>query len=221
MTISRRNIPIQSLRLGLPVATATLAIAGAGVAAALLYAPLDTPIGADGPRIMLVNTSSPLVANSTDPACVLGTPCSQAGSPLLGAAAEAGPFRPIIGPDGLLIGNAVTAGYNGGWLIGNGAAGAAGQNGGNGGWLIGNGGAGGSSTTAGVAGGNGGSAGLVGNGGKGGDGGGGANGGNGGSAVLFGSGGAGGGGGTGTDGAPGVNPGIGRNHQRRQRFDRR
>jgi hypothetical protein len=80
-----------------------------------------------------------------------------------------GAFLGLIGPGGLLIGNGVLPGQNGGWLIGNGADGAPGQNGGNAG-LFGDGGRGGDGLP-GQAGGNGGNAGLFGDGGAGGAGG--------------------------------------------------
>ncbi|QZT64271.1 hypothetical protein [Mycolicibacterium austroafricanum] len=80
-----------------------------------------------------------------------------------------GAFLGLIGPGGLLIGNGVLPGQNGGWLIGNGADGAPGQNGGNAG-LFGDGGKGGDGLP-GQAGGNGGNAGLFGDGGAGGAGG--------------------------------------------------
>lgn len=52
-------------------------------------------------------------------------------------------LRPLIGPGGLLIGDGVKPGQNGGLLIGNGADGGLRQKGGNGGLLWGNGGNGG------------------------------------------------------------------------------
>jgi hypothetical protein len=79
-----------------------------------------------------------------------------------------GAFLGLIGPGGLLIGDGVLPGQNGGWLIGNGADGGGGQDGGRGGLLFGKGGNGGMGTRDHPTGGNGGSAGLFGNGGNGG-----------------------------------------------------
>ncbi|WP_412178119.1 PGRS repeat-containing protein, partial [Mycolicibacterium elephantis] len=75
-----------------------------------------------------------------------------------------GAFLGLIGPGGLLIGDGVLPGQNGGLLIGNGADGGPGQAGGHGGMLFGNGGNGGDGL-AGQDGGDGGNAGLFGNGG--------------------------------------------------------
>ncbi|ORA10475.1 hypothetical protein BST12_26630, partial [Mycobacterium angelicum] len=91
-------------------------------------------------------------------------------------------------------------------LVGNGAdATTPGGRGGDGGWLIGNGGAG-AAGGVGQVGGRGGDGGVIGNGGPGGSGGPGLAGGAGGNALLFGNGGAGGHGGAGAPGAAGVNP---------------
>src|SRR5262249_10899386 len=88
----------------------------------------------------------------------------------LGLFSPTGAFLGLMGPGGLLIGDGVLPGQNGGLLIGNGADGGAGQKGGNGGLLYGNGGDGGNGAE-GQAGGDGGNASLFGNGGNGGSGG--------------------------------------------------
>ena len=81
-----------------------------------------------------------------------------------------GAFLGLVGPGGLLIGDGVLPGQDGGLLIGNGADGAEGQDGGDGGVFYGNGGDGGSSGSQ-KPGGNGGNAGfLFSNGGNGGNG---------------------------------------------------
>ena len=132
-----------------------------------------------------------------------------------------GAFLGLIGPGGLLIGDGVLPGQNGGFLIGNGANGGPGQNGGNGGVLFGNGGDGGTSAVD--NGGHGGHGGiLLGSGGNGGDGadaipgegddtaGAGGDGGNGGLYFGYGNGGNGGDGGKGdgdTQGGKGGNGG--------------
>ncbi len=128
---------------------------------------------------------------------VFATPNPASGPTSFGLFSPTGAFLGLIGPGGLLIGDGVLPGQDGGWLIGNGADGGPGQDGGNGGLLIGDGGNGGT----GIFGkrGNGGSAGVFGNGGDGGNGGTflghGSAGGEGGSAGLFGDGGDGGDGG--------------------------
>ncbi|WP_261861693.1 PE family protein, partial [Mycobacterium marinum] len=132
------------------------------------------------------------------------------------AAAEAANTNPLQGIEEQLLGvlNSPTQALLGRPLIGDGAAGAPGQDGGDGGLLLGNGGAAGTGTAANPDGGNGGAAGLIGNGGAGGTGyspttGSGAVGGDGGAGGtggwLYGSGGSGGiggVGGSGTIGAP-------------------
>ena len=81
--------------------------------------------------------------------------------PTAGLVSPTGAFLGLIGPGGLLIGDGVLPGQNGGLLFGNGAPGGPDQRGGNGG-IIGNGGIGGLGQ-------DGGNAGLIGNGGDGGN----------------------------------------------------
>ncbi|WP_142399994.1 PE family protein, partial [Mycobacterium marinum] len=83
------------------------------------------------------------------------------------AAAEAANTNPLQGIEEQLLGvlNSPTQALLGRPLIGDGAAGAPGQDGGDGGLLLGNGGAAGTGTAANPDGGNGGAAGLIGNGG--------------------------------------------------------
>src|ERR1700742_4488086 len=85
------------------------------------------------------------------------------GPTTFGLFSPTGAFLGLIGPGGLLVGDGVLPGQNGGLLIGNGADGAAGQKGGDGGLLYGNGGDGGNGAE-GQAGGDGGNAALFGNG---------------------------------------------------------
>ncbi|CAN7590651.1 PGRS repeat-containing protein [Mycolicibacterium frederiksbergense] len=142
-------------------------------------------------------------------AATLATPTVNASSggssPAFAGAAPAITAGDVNNFIALFISNGDEPGENGGWLIGNGAAGGAGQNGGRGGLLWGNGGRGGDGDALNPDGGNGGASGIFGNGG---DGGAGVsaytddetpaiagNGGRGGHAGLFGYGGAGGNGG--------------------------
>jgi hypothetical protein len=62
------------------------------------------------------------------------------GTPIPGVFSPTGAFLGLVGPGGLLIGNGVLPGQNGGLLSGNGADGGPGQDGGRGGLLFGNGG---------------------------------------------------------------------------------
>src|SRR5882757_2240354 len=114
-----------------------------------------------------------LAATFTPGPTALVAPTDVPGPTLFGLFSPTGAFLGLIGPGGLLIGDGVLPGQNGGLLFGNGADGGSvgtddsgnGGNGGNGGLLFGNGGAGGSGGGTFGAGGSGGNAGLVGDGG--------------------------------------------------------
>jgi PGRS repeats len=125
-----------------------------------LFAPttfaVQGPSSGGGPTALAVNNFGPTLSPS--------------GAGLPGLFSPTGAFLGLIGPGGLLVGDGVLPGQNGGLLIGNGADGGPGQDGGRGGLLFGNGGRGGDGL-AGQAGGNGGDAGLFGVGGTGGTGG--------------------------------------------------
>jgi hypothetical protein len=133
------------------VGTST-AVVSHPMSASLFFAP--------GTHARTAQTSS----DSRPSVFVAPVPC--AGIP--GLFSPTGAFLGLIGPGGLLIGNGVLPGQNGGLLMGNGADGGLGQDGGRGGLLFGNGGNGGMGTLSHPTGGNGGSAGLFGNGGDGG-----------------------------------------------------
>ena len=64
---------------------------------------------------------------------VFATPNPASGPTSFGLFSPTGAFLGLIGPGGLLIGDGVLPGQDGGWLIGNGADGGPGQDGGNGG----------------------------------------------------------------------------------------
>src|SRR6478609_3763438 len=82
---------------------------------------------------------------SGQPTRVVGSALTPDASPAtnLGLFSPTGAFLGLVGPGGLLIGDGVLPGQDGGLLIGNGADGAEGQDGGDGGIFYGNGGNGG------------------------------------------------------------------------------
>ena len=83
--------------------------------------------------------------HSGQPTRVVGSVLTPDASPAtsLGLFSPTGAFLGLVGPGGLLIGDGVLPGQDGGLLIGNGADGAEGQDGGDGGIFYGNGGNGG------------------------------------------------------------------------------
>jgi hypothetical protein len=188
--------------------TAGMLAGGFAIAAGLMFAvsvdsdplPDRTTVNT---AVRLASVDSPL-SPATDPCLVTGE-CDAKTSGTSAAAVEpaaAADSRPLIGADGLLIGNAVTPGYDGGMLFGNGADGGAGQNGGDAGLFGGTAGNGGDIAKG--VGGYGGKAGLFGDGGRGGSSQNGIGGGGGAGGMLSGDGGRGGDasaiGGTGGDG---------------------
>jgi hypothetical protein len=183
----------------------SLGIGGAHTAAGPGATPSDRQIPATvdhDPSLMSTSMvfapttfARPASPSSDSRSAVSVAPVPAVGIP--GLFSPTGAFLGLIGPGGLLIGDGVLPGQNGGWLIGNGADGGPGQDGGRGGLLFGNGGNGGNGYAGHPNGGNGGN-GYAGH----------PNGGNGCSAGLFGNGGN-GGAVTGTGTAVGGNGGDG------------